>query len=87
MKIIEILSESGIENERIEIDVPTSPDRDVIVALVTRRRMHIPAPTKVENPGDNPHPIAQDVVSNVRIPRPVWDNLVAALATQKASKR
>lgn len=80
MRIVEVLSQSGIEREEIEIDVPTASDRDVLITLRSVTRGKSPA----ESGGFGS--LATTDEKTQKIPRAIWDNLVAALATQKARK-
>lgn len=80
MRIVEVLSQSGIEREEIEITVPTSGDVDVTITLRSVTRGKSP----VESSGFGS--LAHTDEKTQKIPRPVWDNLVACLATQKAKR-
>jgi hypothetical protein len=81
VRIIEVLSEAGAEREEIEIIVPATYDRNVQIVIRSVSK-------KPANAGDVVATI--ETITDEKaafIPRPVWDNLIAALATQKAVKR
>lgn len=85
MRITELLSKSGLESDSITIDVPSSAKVDVTVTISSVRMVTLGTNVDVAVAGAFP-PMTKNVDCSARIPRPVWDNLIAALATQKASE-
>lgn len=80
MRLVEVLMQNGLEREEIEIDVPTAADRDVTITLRSVTRGKSPA----ESGGFGSLGTTDEKTQ--KIPRATWDNLVAALATQRARK-